>query len=59
MIITTKTTVAFKVPNEYKQAIEFMKEHPNWKDESDTNTLRYTNVQSVFTASVEESEVDE
>ncbi len=59
MIITTKTTVAFKVPNEHKRAIEFMKEHPNWKDESDSNTWRYTNVQSVFTNGSQESEVEE
>lgn len=49
MIITTQTTVAFKVPDEYEQAVKFMQEHPNWKDVSDTNTWRYTNTQSVFT----------
>ena len=59
MIITTKTTVAFKVPSEYKQAMKFMKEHPNWTDESDTNVWRFTNVQTFFTNGSQESGVEE
>lgn len=59
MIINTKTTVAFKVPNEYKQAMKFMKEHPNWKDESDSNVWRFTNMQTTFTNGSQESEVEE
>ena len=59
MIITTKTTVAFEVPSEYKQAMKFMKEHQNWKDESDTNVWRFTNVQTFFTNGSQESEVEE
>ena len=64
MIINTITTVAFKVPSEYKQAMKFMKEHPNWRDESDSNTWRYTNLQTFFTngsladAEPQESEVE-
>lgn len=59
MIIITKTTVAFELPSEYKQAIKFMKEHPSWKDESDTNVWRFTNVQTVFTNGSQKSEVKE
>lgn len=61
MIITTKDTVAFKVPSEYKQAMKFKEEHPNWKDESDNNTWRYTNMRTFlfFTSNSQESEIEE
>ena len=59
MIITTKTTVAFEVPSEYKQAMKFMEEHPNWVDESDSNKWRFTNMQTFFTNCSQESEVEE
>ena len=59
MIITTKTTVAFEVPSEYKQAMKFMEEHPNWVDESDSNKWRFTNMQTFFTNGSQESEVEE
>ena len=59
MIITTKTTVAFKVPSEYKQAMKFKEEHKNWIDESDSNVLRFTNMQTFFTNGSQESEVEE
>ena len=53
MIITTKTTVAFKVPNEYKQAMKFKEEHPDWTEVSDTNMWRYTNMQTYYTVNME------
>lgn len=53
MIINTTTTVAFKVPHEYKQAMKFKEEHPNWKDESDTNVWRFTNMKTYYTVSME------
>ena len=59
MIITTETTVVFKVPSEYKQAMKFMEEHQNWIDESDSNAWRFTNTQTFFTNGSQESEAEE
>ena len=59
MIITTKTTVAFKLPNEYEKAMKFKKEHQDWTETLDTNIWRYENVQTYFTVDMEIDKLSE
>ena len=59
MIITTKTTVAFKPPNEYEKAMKFKKEHQDWTETLDTNIWRYENVQTYFTVDMEIDKLSE
>ena len=59
MIITTKTTVAFKLPNEYEKAMKLKKEHQDWTETLDTNIWRYENVQTYFTVDMEIDKLSE
>ena len=43
MIVTTKTTVGFKMPEEYKQALKFGEEHKDWIKSEDTMYIAYKN----------------
>ena len=36
MIVTTKTTISFKMPDEYKQMVMYGKENPDWKKTEST-----------------------
>lgn len=41
MIVTTKTTIGFKMPEEYKQALKFGEEHKDWIKSEDTVYIAY------------------
>lgn len=42
MIIIDETTLGFKIPEEYQYAIDFEKEHPNWKRTNTTQMISFT-----------------
>lgn len=41
MIVTTKTTISFKMPDEYKQMAMYGKENPDWKKKESTLFTSY------------------
>lgn len=46
MIVTTKTTIAFELPKEYKQAVEYGEENPDWVRTEDTIAISYSQAQT-------------
>lgn len=47
MLISTKTTVGFKVPDEYEQMTKFKAQHPDWK-ESETSSMIFFEKNEVY-----------
>ena len=41
MIITTKTAISFKVPEEYQLAYKFKAQHPDWVESATTEFICY------------------
>lgn len=42
MVITTKTTISFKIPDEWKLAETFKEQHPDWKEHCTTMMISYS-----------------
>lgn len=45
MIINTKTTVSFIIPEEFQKAMEFEKSNPDWNRTDCTRTIAFTRTQ--------------
>ena len=46
MIVSTKTTLSFKMPDEYKQMVQYEKENPDWKKHETTLFISFTKEQA-------------
>ncbi len=57
MIVTTKTTIAFELPKEYKQAVEYGEENPDWVRTEDTIAISYSQAQTYRVELREDGEV--
>ena len=43
MIVINKTTIGFKLPEEYKHALKFGEEHKDWIKSEDTMYMTFKN----------------
>lgn len=55
MMITTKTTISFSIPDEYILAQKFSAQHPDWSKTVMSQWVGYTR-QETFTVDLEEGE---
>ena len=58
MMVTTKTTVTFHIPEEYVLALRFSAQHPDWIERCDSMCVGFTK-QHTYTIDAEGSERDE
>lgn len=42
MIIIDKSTIGYKIPEEFQYAVDFEKEHPDWKRSDTTQMISFT-----------------
>lgn len=56
MMVTTKTTVTFHIPNEYAVAQRFVAQHPDWIEHCGTGYVGYTKQDTYAVAVKEEGE---
>ena len=58
MYITDSSTIGFNLPDEYKKAIEFEKDHPDWIRSETTTAIAYSKT-SYYTVNLKKEGDDE
>lgn len=58
MLITTKTVISFKVPDEYQAAERFKEQHPDWTEDVTTQYIGYAKESTYAVEAKEDSECE-
>ena len=56
MLITTKTVISFRIPDEYKMAVKFKADNPDWVESVTSQYVGYVKQETYAVEAKEDSE---